>query len=249
MSSFDFDAYAASGGWQSNNNDSALPILMPSGSSLPFQGTSFNYLSYSSYHNQMGTYPPQEFPQGTAAGTSTFDVTPIQQGEILCMDMMHANDDIISQTMKMAMWLVMQELFEEQAMAINKVVKKIILNQVVWDSVPYCFGPNEVANVLSSMCSKLVEFMWNGVFHAYRLFPPWYSTMPAVVFHKHMIKKIMHEVDRLFFMHIYTFDQNEHIKIKANFQNFFIMSNMIQFAWSHLCHKFLATINNLTGDE
>ncbi|KAG1867445.1 hypothetical protein C8R48DRAFT_771938 [Suillus tomentosus] len=33
MSSFDFDAHVAPGGWQGSNDDSALPTPMPSGSS------------------------------------------------------------------------------------------------------------------------------------------------------------------------------------------------------------------------
>ncbi|KAG1884817.1 uncharacterized protein F5891DRAFT_1202465 [Suillus fuscotomentosus] len=387
MSSFDFDAHAAPGGWQGSNNDSALPTPMPSSSSLhswsmqgantdsrlsyghsydtsslehagtdfdddhppynsnpqfydtasmeaPSQGASFNYLSHGSYHNQMagpsyntasmeapsqGAYPPQGSSQGTAAGTSATDATPIQQGEIPRTDVMHTagparepkrqgqqrampptprlipypatrpqgasesaptasasvsasasasastsqpmsstsdliqlTDDIIGQTMKTATRLVMHELFEEQAMAINKAAKKIMLNRVIRDSVPRCFGPNatfqefitnkhrkEVANALSSTRGKLVEFARDGVFHAYRLFPPRYSNVPAVVFRKRMIEKIMRDADGLVFMHIYTFDQNGRVEIKAKFQNFFIMANVICFTWSHLRHEFL----------
>ncbi|KAG1899579.1 uncharacterized protein F5891DRAFT_980840 [Suillus fuscotomentosus] len=312
MSSFNFDAHAAPGGWQGSNDDSALPTPMPSGSSLhswsmqgantdshlsyghsyntsslehagtdfdddhppyssnpqfydtesmeaPSQGASFNYLSHGSYHNQtagpsyntasmeapsQGAYPPQGSSRGTAAGTSATDATPIQQGEIPRTDVMH--------TMKMAMQLVTRELFEEQAMAINKAAKKIMLNRVIQDSVPRCFGPNatfqefitnkhhkEVVNALSSTCGKLIEFVQDGIFHVYRLFPLRYSNAPAVVFRKCMIEKITRDADRLVFMHIYTFDQNGRIEIKAKFQNFFIMANVICFTWSHLRHEFL----------
>ncbi|KAG1888868.1 uncharacterized protein F5891DRAFT_1199150 [Suillus fuscotomentosus] len=373
MSSFNFDAHAAPGGWQGSNDDSALPTPMPSSSSLhswsmqgantdsrlsyghsydtsslehagtdfdddhppynsnpqfydtasmeaPWEGASFNYLSHGSYHNQtagpsyntvsmeapsQGAYPPQESSQGTATGTSATDAMPIQQGDIPRMDVMHVNgqawqgsqstmrpqgasesaptasasvsvsasasastsqpmmssmsdliqltDNIIGQTMKMATWLVTHELFEEQAMAINKAAKKIMLNRVIQDSVPRCFGPNttfqefitnkhrkEVANALSSTRGKLIKFMRDSVLHAYRLFPPQYSNAPAVIFHKHMIEKITRDADRLVFMHIYTFDQNGCVEIKVKFQNFFIMANVICFTWSHLRHEFLS---------
>ncbi|KAG1802615.1 uncharacterized protein HD556DRAFT_1437682 [Suillus plorans] len=294
----------------------------------PSQGASFNYLSHGSYHNQtagpsyntvsmeapsQGAYPPQGSSQGTAAGTSASDATPIQQGEIPRTDVMHTagparepkrrgqrrtmpptprlipypttrpqgasesaptasasastsqpmmssmpdliqlTDNIIGQTMKTATQLVTRELFEEQAMATNKAAKKIMLNQVIRDSVPRCFGPNmtfqefitnkhckEVANALSSTRGKLVEFARDGVFHTYRLFPLQHSTAPAVVFRKRMIEKIMCDADGLVFMHIYTFDQNGCVEIKAKFQNFFVMANVIRFTWSHLRHKFLS---------
>ncbi|KAG1898799.1 uncharacterized protein F5891DRAFT_1187514 [Suillus fuscotomentosus] len=350
MSSFDFDAHAAPGGWQGSNNDSALPTPMPSSSSLhswSMQGANTDsHLSYGHSYDtsslehastdfdddhppynsnpqfydtasmeapSQGAYPPQGSSQGTAASTSATDATPIQQGEIPCMDVMHTagparepkqrgqqrampptphlipypathpqgasesaptasasasastsqpmsstsdliqlTDNIIGQTMKMATRLVTRELFEEQAMAINKAAKKIMLNRVIRDSIPRCFGPNttfqefitnkhrkEVANALSSTCGKLIEFARDGVFHAYRLFPPRYSNAPAVIFRKYMIKKIMRDADRLVFMHIYTFDQNGRVEIKAKFQNFFIMANVICFTWSHLRHEFL----------
>jgi hypothetical protein len=52
------------------------------------------------------------------------------------------SDDIIDQTVKTAMRLVTRELFGENAMSTDKTAKKNMLTQVIWDSVPCCFGPN-----------------------------------------------------------------------------------------------------------
>jgi hypothetical protein len=52
------------------------------------------------------------------------------------------SDDIIDQMVKMAMRLVTHELFGENAMSTDKTAKKNMLTQVIWDSVPCCFGPN-----------------------------------------------------------------------------------------------------------
>jgi hypothetical protein len=70
-----------------------------------------------------------------------------------------------------------------------------------------------------------------------------------------MIKKIMTDADSLVFMHIYTFDQvsfcfcvssevthsfqNGKVKIKAKFQNAFVMSNAIRFTWTNMHQEFL----------
>jgi hypothetical protein len=79
------------------------------------------------------SYPPQgsQSFQDTTAGTSTSEVMLIQLGEIP-----H------TEVMKMAMRLVTRELFGENAMSTDKTAKKNMLTQVIWDSVPCCFGPN-----------------------------------------------------------------------------------------------------------
>jgi hypothetical protein len=65
----------------------------------------------------------------------------------------------------------------------------------------------DVANALSVTRGKFVEFACDGVFNAYRLFPPQHSTTPPKVYRQRVIKKITTEADELIFMHIYTFDQ------------------------------------------
>ncbi|KAG1875321.1 hypothetical protein C8R48DRAFT_769325 [Suillus tomentosus] len=162
------------------------------------------------------------------------------------------SDDIIGQSMKTATHLVMRELFGEQAMAIDKAAKKIMLNKVIWDSVPRCFAPNatfedfisnkhrkDVANALSSTRGKFAEYTRKGVFHAYRLFPPLHIAAPAITYRKRLIEKITQDGDGLAFMHVYSFDQNGQVEIKAKFQNAFIMCNVIRFVWQGLHQEFL----------
>ncbi|KAG2047377.1 hypothetical protein BDR06DRAFT_1013940 [Suillus hirtellus] len=163
------------------------------------------------------------------------------------------SDDIIGQSMKTAMHLVMHKLFGEQAMAIDKAAKEIMLNKVIWDSVPCCFAPNatfedfisnkhhkDVANALSSTCSKFTEYACKGVFHAYWLFPPLHIAAPAITYRKCLIKKITQDGDGLTFMHVYSFDQNRQVEIEAKFQNAFIMCNIICFVWQGLHQEFLS---------
>ncbi|KAG1882078.1 hypothetical protein F4604DRAFT_1744978 [Suillus subluteus] len=160
--------------------------------------------------------------------------------------------DVIEQTVKAAMKLVTRELFSENAMTIGKASKKAILTQVIRDAVPRCVGPNvmfedfilnkhctQVANALSVTRGKFVEFARDGIFNAYRLFPPLHSTTPPIVYRKRVINKITVDVDGLVFMHIYTFNQDGEVVIKAKFQHPFIMSNVIRFIWYGMCSEFL----------
>ncbi|KAG1895946.1 uncharacterized protein F5891DRAFT_1193559 [Suillus fuscotomentosus] len=78
-----------------------------------------------------------------------------------------------------------------------------------------------------------------GVFHVYQLFPPLHIAAPAVTYRKHLIEKITKDGDGLAFMHIYSFDQNGQVEIKAKFQNVFIMCNLIHFVWQGLHQDFL----------
>ncbi|KAG2093733.1 uncharacterized protein F5147DRAFT_657355 [Suillus discolor] len=159
------------------------------------------------------------------------------------------SDDIIGQSIKTAMQLVTRELFGEKAMAIDKAAKKIMLNKVIWDSVPRCFAPNatfenfitikhrnDVANALSSTRGKFADYVRKGVLHAYRLFPPLHITAPAVLYRKCLIDKITKDGDGLAFMHVYSFNQ---VEIKAKFQNTFIMTNVIYFVWHGMHQEFL----------
>ncbi|KAG1867444.1 hypothetical protein C8R48DRAFT_771937 [Suillus tomentosus] len=168
---------------------------------------------------------PATCPQGASesAPTASASASTSQPTMSSTSDLIQLTDDIIGQTMKMATRLVTTP------------------SHVVLDLMEFITNKHrkEVANALSSTRRKLIEFTQDGVFHMYRLFPPWYSNAPAVVFRKCMIEKIMHDADGLVFMHIYTFDQNGRVKIKAKFQNFFIMANVIRFTWSHLHHEFL----------
>ncbi|KAG1885928.1 uncharacterized protein F5891DRAFT_1201295 [Suillus fuscotomentosus] len=161
-------------------------------------------------------------------------------------------DPTIGQTMKGVMKLVTRKLFTLNVMTIDKAPKKAMLTKVIHDSLPQCFGPNttiqnfitskhqsKVANTLSVTCGKVVEFARMGAFHAYQLFPPLHSTTPPVIYRKRVIDKITLEGNRLMFMHIYTFNQDGRIEIKAKFQHPFIMSNVIRFVWFGLRQQFL----------
>ncbi|KAG1852724.1 hypothetical protein F4604DRAFT_1805219, partial [Suillus subluteus] len=160
--------------------------------------------------------------------------------------------DVIKQTVKAAMKLIMRELFSENAMTIGKASKKAMLTKVIQDAVPRCSRPDvmfedfildkhhtHVSNALSVTRGKFVEFARDGIFNVYRLFPPLHSTTPPIVYHKRVINKITVDVDGLAFMHIYTFDQDGEVIIKAKFQHPFIMSNVIRFIWYGLRHEFL----------
>ncbi|KAG2105171.1 hypothetical protein BD769DRAFT_1393330 [Suillus cothurnatus] len=127
------------------------------------------------------------------------------------------SDDIIDQTVKTAMRLV-TPTFED-----------FICGK-------HC---KAVANALSSTHGKFVDFAHEGIFNAYRLFPPWHSVTPPTIYHQHMIEKITTDADGLVFMHIYTFDQNGKVKIKVKFQNAFVMSNAIRFTWTNMHQEFL----------
>ncbi|KAG1858448.1 hypothetical protein DFJ58DRAFT_876727 [Suillus subalutaceus] len=161
-------------------------------------------------------------------------------------------EDIIVQTVKTAMKLVTHELFGEQVMSNDKTAKKDMLTRVIWDLVPRCFGPNatfedficnkhrrDVANALSIMRGKFAEFAREGVFNGYRLFPPRHSVTPPITYRQRVIQKITTDADGLVFMHIYTFDQNGQVEIKAKFQNPFVISNAIRFVWFGSHQEFL----------
>ncbi|KAG2112351.1 uncharacterized protein F5147DRAFT_771414 [Suillus discolor] len=198
---------------------------------------------------------PSTCPQGnseslpSAVEDSTLQSVTLSMPQPACIKLL---DDIIGQSMKMATQLVTHELFGEKAMAVDKAAKKIMLNKVIWDSVPHCFAPNatfkdfisnkhrnDVMNALLSTCGKFAEYTCKGVFHAYRLFPQLHIATPAVIYHKHLIDKITKDGDGLAFMHVYSFDQNGQVKIKAKFQNMFIMCNIICFVWHRLHQEFL----------
>ncbi|KAG1840199.1 hypothetical protein DFJ58DRAFT_733008 [Suillus subalutaceus] len=132
------------------------------------------------------------------------------------------------------MKLVTHELFGEQAMSNDKTAKKDMLTQVIWDSVPRCFGPNtmfedfihnkhrrDVANVLLVMRGNIT---------------------PPVTYCQRIIQKITTDADGLVFMHIYTFDQNGQVDIKVKFQNPFVMSNTIRFVLFGSHQEFLGNM-------
>ncbi|KAG1800909.1 uncharacterized protein HD556DRAFT_1304892 [Suillus plorans] len=235
MSQVNFNAHAASGGvptpissgsmslygWsmQDADFDSHFPHGQYHGAlfSEGLQGSSFEPLPQGSSHNFPSTAPLQ----GTGTSMSALEMTLIQrvedstsQSATLSMPQptrIKLSDDIIDQSMKMAMQLFTHELFGEKAMAVDKAAKKIMLIKVTWDLVPHCFAPNatfedfisnkhckDVANALSSTHGKFAELVHKGVFHA--------------------------------------FDQ---VEIKAKFQNSFIMS-IIHFVWHGLHQEFLS---------
>lgn len=168
------------------------------------------------------------------------------------------SNDIIAQTIKSAMRLVTRELFGRGAMTIDKHAKKVMLCKVISDSVPRCFAPNgsfpntsmisytdcfvsatfeefitanhmrDVANALSVTRGKFVEFARDGVFSAYRLFPPQHSTTPPKVYRQRVIKKITTEADELVFMHIYTFDQVISLRVFLMFNSQFCRMEMLK---------------------
>ncbi|KAG2032820.1 hypothetical protein BDR03DRAFT_985417 [Suillus americanus] len=124
--------------------------------------------------------------------------------------LMKLSDVIIEQTVKMVMRLVMCKLFGVKAMMMNKTNKKIVLTQMIWDSVPRCFAPNttfkdfitnkhhqDVMNALSVTCRKFADFSHNGMFN------------------------------------------DGQVQIQAKFQNPFIMLNIIHFVWYGLRQAFL----------
>ncbi|KAG2346738.1 hypothetical protein BDR05DRAFT_997145 [Suillus weaverae] len=163
------------------------------------------------------------------------------------------SNDTIDEAVKAAMKLVTHELFDKDAMTTDKVTKKAMLMKVIHDAVPRCLAPNItfkdfitskhrriIANVLSVTRGRFMEFARKGIFNAYRLFPPLHSTTPPITYRKCVIEKITTDADGLVFMHIYTFDQDGWVEIKARFQNLFIMSNIICFIWFGLRQEFLS---------
>ncbi|KAG1781686.1 hypothetical protein EV702DRAFT_1245234 [Suillus placidus] len=218
---------------------------------------------------QRGQVPQTDVMQGpsTTASMSVSDTMLIQQGEIPQTDVMHIatsstshqdpthirlSNDTIDEAVKAAMKLVMHELFDKDAMTTDKVAKKAMLTKVIHDAVPRCLAPNvtfedfitskhrrTVANALSVTRGRFVEFAREGIFNAYRLFPPLHSTTPPITYRKRVIEKITTDADGLVLMHIYTFDQDRRVEINARFQNPFIMSNVIHFIWFGLRQDFL----------
>ncbi|KAG1848758.1 hypothetical protein DFJ58DRAFT_842855 [Suillus subalutaceus] len=200
---------------------------------------------------------PTTRPQGASGSIlSTAEAstsqTVMSESSIAKPSPIKLTEDIIVQTVKTAMKLVTRELFGEQAMSNYKAAKKDMLTWVIWDSVPCCFGPNamfedficnkhrrDVANALSITRGKFSEFAREGVFNGYRFFPPQHSVTPPVTYRQRVIQKITTDADGLVFMHIYTFDQNGQVEIKAKFQNPFVMSNAIRFAWFGSHQEFL----------
>ncbi|KAG1841107.1 hypothetical protein DFJ58DRAFT_732559 [Suillus subalutaceus] len=133
--------------------------------------------------------------------------------------------DVIKQTVKAAMKLVTHELFSENAMTIGKASKKAMLTKVIQDAVLRCFGPDVMFE--DFILDKHHMHVSNAL------------TTPPIVYRKRVINKITVDVDGLAFMHIYTFDQDGEVIIKAKFQHPFIMSNVIRFIWYGLRHEFL----------
>ncbi|KAG1778192.1 hypothetical protein EV702DRAFT_1044870 [Suillus placidus] len=84
------------------------------------------------------------------------------------------------------------------------------------------------------MTTKQDDKKTNGEHHGHGL-----STFKAITYRKRVIEKITMDADGLVFMHIYTFDQDRRVEIKARFQNPFIMSNIIRFIWFGLRQDFL----------
>ncbi|KAG2044582.1 hypothetical protein BDR03DRAFT_977422 [Suillus americanus] len=200
---------------------------------------------------------PTTRPQGASKSTlstakASTSQTVMSESLIAKSSPMKLTEDIINQTMKAAMKLVTHELFGEQAMSNDKTAKKDMLTQVIWDSIPHCFGPNamfedfiynkhrrDVVNALSVTRGKFAEFTREGVFNTHKLFPPWHSITPPITYRQRVIQKITTDADRLVFMHTHTFNQNGQVEIKAKFQNPFVMSNAICFTWSGSHQKFL----------
>ncbi|KAG1784682.1 uncharacterized protein HD556DRAFT_1314857 [Suillus plorans] len=173
----------------------------------------------------------KETRESTADATNTTDgslpnnppTDPIRNRKLNVADF---SDATINQTMKGAMKLVTRELFSLNAMTINKALKKAMLTMVIWDSLLQCFGPNTM--VTNFITSKRQGEVTNTF------------TMPPVIYRKRVVDKIAMEGNRLTFMHIYTFDQDGRIQIKAKFQNSFIMANVIRFVWFSLHQEFLS---------
>ncbi|KAG2039810.1 hypothetical protein BDR03DRAFT_980712 [Suillus americanus] len=103
---------------------------------------------------------PTTRPQGASKSTlsttkASTSQTVMSESSIAKPSPIKLTEDIIDQTMKVAMKLVTRELFGEQAMSNDKTEKKDMLTQVIWDSVPHCFGPNKCT------VQELKGF-WNG---------------------------------------------------------------------------------------
>ncbi|KAG1851602.1 hypothetical protein DFJ58DRAFT_728823 [Suillus subalutaceus] len=124
---------------------------------------------------------------------------------------------------------------------------------VLWDSVPRCFAPNttfedfitskhrqDVANALSITHRKFRRLHVRRRVQRISAFPSTTQYHTPVVYHQRVITKITTDADGMVFMHIYTFDQDGKVQIKAKFQNPFIMSSVIRFIWYGLRQEFLS---------
>ncbi|KAG2074926.1 hypothetical protein BDR04DRAFT_1150738 [Suillus decipiens] len=118
---------------------------------------------------------PTTRPQGVSE-------QPVSKGLILSTSqpLIKLSKDVIDDTVKAMMKLIMHELFSDNMMTIGKASKKVMLTKVIQDAVLRCFRPNvvfedfilnkhrmHVANALLVTCRKFIEFVHDGVFNAY----------------------------------------------------------------------------------
>ncbi|KAG2075324.1 hypothetical protein BDR04DRAFT_1150117 [Suillus decipiens] len=113
---------------------------------MPSQGPSFQMPSQSSETTLMQREMDvmhEPYPTTCPQGVSE---QPVSEGLTLSTSqpLIKLSKDVIDDTVKAAMKLIMCELFSNNMMTISKASKKVMLTKVIQDVVPRCFGTNVV---------------------------------------------------------------------------------------------------------
>lgn len=186
---------------------------------------------------------PYQEPR-TPAVTEPHDASSDQPPSSSASRVIKLTSDVIKQTTQSARVLVTRVLFSKAAMMCSSAQKKRIIDKIIEESVPQFYGPNavfqsfittahrkQVTNALSAKRGKMIDFAWEGITTAFRLFPPRGHTSPPGEFRIARVSALIQGADPLLFMHDFYFDENDTIIVRARFQSPFVMANVIHFVW------------------
>ncbi|KAG2116972.1 hypothetical protein DEU56DRAFT_919103 [Suillus clintonianus] len=89
---------------------------------------------------------------------------------------------------------------------------------------------SEISGNLSLVQGEIIGHSWAGIFTAYKLYHPKYSTADPVEFRIAKVQELTGGPDPLLFMHEQYVDENGNT-VLAKFENMFIMGIVTRFVW------------------